>query len=111
MSIVLANNGEWWVSRTVFERLFDYAVQSGALDPDLASWRDVAAANGGFHFTVSQKEVGARLTEGLRRAAREEVSHASGTDLSGWDEGYRRGLLELLAVSATPDPGSISTPT
>ena len=101
-SILLLNNKEWWVSSTVFERLFEAALAMGEVGPTLAYWRDIAAGSGGFNFLDSEKDVVEALTDGLRRAAERELGLLGKGPLSGVDEGYRRGLVDLVALA--PDP-------
>jgi hypothetical protein len=90
---------EWWVSSSVFERLFLSAIEHGQLAPSLEEWRYVAAANGGLSFDEDEQDVARELMVGLRAAATAELARLGEVNLHTQDGTYKISLEKLLAVT------------
>lgn len=90
---------EWWVSSTVFERLFSSALEHGQLESSLEEWRHVAAANGGLSFSDDERGAARELMAGLRAAASAELVRLGDVDLQTEDGTYKVSLEKLLAVT------------
>jgi len=90
---------EWWVSSTVFERLFSSALEHGQLEPSLEEWRHVAAANGGLSFSDDERGVARELMTGLRAAASAELARLGDVDLQTEDGSYKVSLEKLLVAT------------
>jgi len=99
LSIRFDNDHEWWVSGTVFERLFSSALEHGQLAPSLEEWRHVAAANGGLSFSDDERGVARELMIGLRAAAGAELARLGDVDLRTEDGTYKVSLEKLLVVA------------
>lgn len=90
---------EWWVSSTVFERLFSSALEHGQLVPSFEEWRHVAVANGGLSFSDDERGVARELMTGLRAAARAELARLGDVDLRTEDATYKVSLERLLVAT------------
>jgi hypothetical protein len=90
---------EWWVSSSVFERLFSSAIEHGQLAPSLEEWQYVAAANGGLSFGEDEQDVARELMAGLRAAAIAELARLGDVDLHTQDGTYKVSLEKLLAAT------------
>jgi hypothetical protein len=75
LSIRFAPQREWWVSGTVFDRLFQSALDHGEMPLSLQYWRDVADANGGISVWNREPEEAGQFASALRQAAERELSH------------------------------------
>ena len=100
---------EWWVSSTVFDRLFSSALDQGHVALSLEEWRHVAAANGGLSFGDDEQDVAHELMAGLRAAALAELARLGNEDLLTEGGTYKVSLEKLLAVTedvaTRPVPG------
>jgi hypothetical protein len=92
---------EWWVSSSVFERLFSSALEHGQLAPALEEWQYVAAANGGLSFGKDEQDIACELMAGLRAAAISELAQLGDVDLHTQDGTYKVSLEKLLAATDT----------
>jgi len=90
---------EWWVSSSVFERLFLSALEHGQLAPSLEEWQYIAAANGGLSFDENEQDVARALMVGLRAAAIAELARLGGVDPDTQDGTYKASLEKLLAAT------------
>ena len=90
---------EWWVSSTVFERLFSSAIAHAQIPAALEEWRHIAAANGGLSFEEDEREARDALMHGLREAAHAELARLGEVDLRSADGTYKVSLEKLLAIS------------
>ena len=99
LSIRFDEHHEWWVSSTVFERLFASALEHEQLPPALEEWRHVAAANGGLSFGDDEQGVARELLTGLRAAAAADLARLGDVDPSTEEGSYRASLVKLLAIT------------
>jgi hypothetical protein len=100
LSIRFDNAHEWFVSASLFDRLFESAVASGHVPTRLADWQHVANANGGLGIDlVEPQDDRAALATGLCDAARAELSRLTGGSLSPEDESYRVSLERFLSIA------------
>jgi hypothetical protein len=89
---------EWWVSSTVFERLFSSAIAHAQIPAALEEWRYIAAANGGLSFDEDEQDARDALMNGLREAAEAELARLGSVDLQSADGTYKISLEKLLAI-------------
>jgi hypothetical protein len=101
LSIRFDRTHEWFVSGSIFDRLFDAAVRDEHVPARLGEWKLVAAANGGLGFhLIDPPEDAAALADGLRAAARAELARLPAAPRSHDDESYHLALERLLALGA-----------
>jgi hypothetical protein len=99
LSIRFRPENEWWVSGKIFDRLFQAALDSGTIPPDLEHWRHVADANGGFDLSGLEPGDADQLTAGLRRTAERELARLGNVNPASESGAYRCSLLALLDVT------------
>ena len=99
LSIRFNPKHEWWVSGTTFDRLFQLALDSGKMSPNLEHWRHVADANGGLDLSTMEPSETDELVAALRYTAERELARLGNVDPASEDEAYRIGLLKLLEVT------------
>ena len=90
---------DWWVSGKTFDRLFQSALDSGKMLPNLERWRHVANANGGLDLSIMEPSETDELVTALRYTAERELGHLGNIDLASEDGSYRIDLLKLLDVT------------
>lgn len=98
LSIRFDPTHEWWAPGSVVERLFQSALASRHLAPELEDWQHVADANGGLSFADLEPEVARDLRAGLRAAATAELTRLGRVDRKTDDGTYKESLERLVAV-------------
>jgi hypothetical protein len=101
LSIRFGGEKEWWVSGKVFDRLFQFALDSERLPPGLEQWRHIADANGGFSFDSMDWFEADQLRRGLREAAQHQLTRLENVSDESEAGTYRASLLKLLEASDT----------
>ena len=96
LSIRFGDDREWWTAGETFERLFQAALVSGALSPDLADWQHVATANGGLSLDELDAATADRVRSGLRDTAQQELARVS--DVAAFDTSTRVRSASPVAV-------------
>lgn len=99
LSISFDRDREWWVSGTVFDRLYDAAIANSTMPSDLIVWRHIADANGGLSVHRQPPTDAQRFTSALRDTARLELHTAAE---SPENETYRVSLENLLRMLEPP---------
>lgn len=98
LSIMFAENREWWVSGPVFERLFDAAMNEGFMPERLERWRHETDANGGIYLPDRPADDARTFIGALSRAARSELKKFADVDLDTQDGTYVVSLQKLLVA-------------
>ena len=101
LSIRFGPEKEWWVSGKVFDRLFQFALDSGRIPPKAEVWRHIADANGGFGFKSMDWFEADQLRTGLREAAEHQLAGLENVSDESEAGTYRQSLLKLLEASDT----------
>ncbi|MFD7846105.1 hypothetical protein ACFV4K_24570 [Nocardia sp. NPDC059764] len=97
LSVRFGSENEWWVSGSVFDRLFDAAIGYELMPGDLEDWRYVVDANGGMDVNKEKPQDAGRFKAALLESAQRELNSVERTQ-DNWT--YTTSLEKLVKLLA-----------